>query len=407
MTSKTLLVLAWRNVWRSPLRSAILISSVALGLWLGVFVIAFYQGMNEQRLRGGIERIGHLQIHSPGFREEYDASLPIPSVEESSRGIASTPGVGVAVRTVARGMLSTVRSGDGVEIRGVDSASESQVSRLRTKIVEGEFFGGSYRRPVVVGRKLADRRGLSTGTKIVLTFQDSAGDMVSGAFRVSGIFQTSDMRFDEGTVFVPRAQVNSLLGIGDSSGNEIALRLERPEELEMEAERLRRRFPGLEILTWKQLSPDLELSEASSSQVLYVFMVIIMLGLAFGIVNTMLMAVLERTREIGTLMALGMRRGRIFAMVLAETVVLVLVGAPAGMSLAALTIAWSGTTGIDLSRFGEGLGQFGMSSLVYPRLDPIAYLQVLALVAVTAVLASIPPARKALALQPTEAIRSL
>ena len=406
MNATMLLVLAWRNVWRNPLRSLILIASVVVGLWAGLFVVAFYQGMNEQRLRGGIEEVGHIQVHARGFRDEPRADRVLPGGDSVERVVRALPGMASTARSVVRGMLATARATAGGEIRGVDPAAEDAVSGLGGKIREGAFFGDGFRHPVVVGERLAAKRGLKPGAKLVLTFQDSAGDMVSGAFRVAGLFRTSDARFDDAVVYVPRGQLDALAGLGPSSAHEIAVRLRRPSDLDTAVERLRERLPGLEVLTWKQVSPDLALSESSFAQIMLVFLAIVMLGLAFGIVNTMLMAVLDRTREIGTLMALGLRRGRVFQMILAETVVLVLAGAPLGLGLAVLSIEWTGRRGIDLSRIGEGLGQFGMASRVFPALPPGAIGEVLGLVAATAVLASLLPARKALSLHPTEAIRS-
>jgi len=406
MNATMLLVLAWRNVWRNPLRSLVLIASVVVGLWAGLFVIAFYQGMSDQRLRGGIEEIAHIQIHASGFDEDDRASLVIPGGDSTALFVGAMRGVQATGRSLARGMLATARSSVGVEIRGVDPASEDPISRLENKIAEGGFFGTGYRHPVAIGRILANKQKLKPGSKLVLTFQDAGGNMVSGAFRVAGVYRTSDSRFDESTVFVPRAQLDALLGLDSTAIHEIALRLENPADLEAVASRLRSRFPSLQVRTWKQVSPDLELIASSFSQVLFIFMGIILLGLAFGIVNTMLMAVLERTREIGMLMALGMRRRQVFSMILGETVLMVLVGTPIGFGLAALTIACLGRTGIDLSRFGAGLGEYGMDTMVYPALSPLHYAQILGLVAATAVLAAVHPARQALKSTPADAIRA-
>lgn len=404
---KMVAALSWRNIWRNPLRSLILIASVALGLWAGLFMVGFYQGMNEERLRSGIEEVSHLQMHAPGFKEDYRAALDIPAGDSLARALGARPGLAVAARSLAQGMLSTARVTAGVEIHGVDSAEEAGTSRLPEKVVAGAMFGNHYLRPALIGERLAHKRGLKLGSKIVLTFQDSAADLASGAFRVAGIYKTQDTRFDEGTVFVPRGQLNRLLGLNPAAAHEIAVTLRHPETLDSAAAGLGREFPALKVETWKQISPDLELMEASLSQTLLIFMGIILLGLAFGIVNTMLMAVLDRTRELGMLMALGMRRRRVFLMILSETVMLVLVGTPAGLALAWVSVAVLGRTGIDLGRWGEGLGAYGLAAMVYPTLPAGYYLKVVAMVSVTAMLSSIYPARKALRLKPAEAIRAV
>lgn len=401
-----LLAVAWRNVWRNPFRSLILMGSVILGLWAGVFIIGFYQGMIEQRVRAGIEEVGHLQIHAPGFVPEYRASEAVPQGDSLARAIESR-GLGFAApRLLAQGMVSTARFSSGVEIRGVDSAAEAGVSRLPSKVESGTFFGDKYSHPVVIGRRLARKRGLGLGSKLVLTFPDSAGDLAAAAFRVAGLFSTADSRFDEGTVFVPRERLRTLLRLPPGEAHEIAVRLAAPAAVEHAADSLRSALPDIEVQTWRQIAPDLELESATLSQTLSVFMGIIMLGLAFGIVNTMLMAVLDRTREIGMLMALGMKRRYVFLMIELETVLLTAAGAPLGLGLAWATVAWLGHTGIDLGHWAEGLQSYGLATRVYPSLPAAYFGEVFAMVAITALIAAVYPARKALRLKPAEAVRA-
>ena len=149
----------------------------------------------------------------------------------------------------------------------------------------------------------------------------------------------------------------------------------------------------------------MELLVVTTGQTIYIFMGIIMLALAFGIINTMLMAILERTREIGMLLALGMGRIRIFCMILLETLLLVLAGAPAGIIPAILTVMYTRRNGIDLSAFSEVLSSFGWDTRVYPMLEPATLIRVLALVSITALLSALLPARRALRLKPADALR--
>ncbi len=423
---KELVLLSWRNIWRNPLRSWILISSIMLGLWSGLFMIAFYQGMTDESIRKGIEEVSHLQIHAKGFLEEKDARLSLPNADAlvkdlsekwetlnpssgdkgQANGANGANGVHWAIRSLARGMLSTARANLGVEIRGIDMEQEGNTCRLPQKLDSASVLKKRPSHPLWMSHRMADKHGFVLGHKVILTFQDSAGDLASGAFRIAGLFKTDNARLDEGTVFVPREQLNPLLGIGPHSAHEIALSLQNPEGLATVQAGLTSRLPNLDIRNWMELAPDLRLMQATLSQTLMVFMVIIMLGLAFGIVNTMLMAVLDRTREIGMLMALGMRKSRIFWMIVSETIWLVMAGTPMGFALTALTVTWLGKTGINLGFWSEGLAEFGMSTLVYPHLKGSDYGQVMLLVAATAFIGALYPARKALKLKPVEAIRS-
>ncbi len=402
-----LTIIAWRNVWRRPFRSSILIAAVAMGLWAGLFVISFFTGMVEQRLRSGIEAISHIQIHAPAFRDDFQADKTIPGGITLAESLRGNPDVeSAAARLLARGMLATARKSLGVEIRGIDPHEERAVTNLPGKVVEGKYLDEAVgRNPALVGEKLALDNNLSLGSRVVLTFQDASGEIASGAFRLAGLYRTGDARIDEQVAFVRRDDLAALMGL-EGGIHQIAIVLSDPDKVDTVAAEMQSRHADLRVQTWKDVSPELNLFLSTASQSMTITMGIILLGLAFGIVNTMLMAVLERVREIGMLMALGMNKPRVFTLILLETVILVLAGCPVGMGLAALTVGILGRTGIDLSLWAEGLAGWGLDTTVYPSLAAEFYWQVLLMVAVTAVLSSLYPARKALKLNPAEAIRS-
>ncbi len=404
-----LAILAWRNVWRSPFRSALLIASVAVGLWAGLFMMAFGYGMVDQYVRAGIDgEVSHFQIHAPGFKPEFTADRTIPggaALAQRLRAGADTRAV--SARTLARGMLSEAHGAAGVEIRGVDAAAENATTGMGGKIIQGAFLQASGRNAIVVGAALARKRGLKPQAKVVLTFQDAQGGMAAGAFRVAGVYKSTDAHFDEAMVFVPRATLNRLLGLDSDAVQEIAVRLRRGDAVDSAVAAVRALRPKLVVESWRQLAPELAFMQSGFEAKILVILVITLLGLAFGIMNTMLMSVLERTREIGMLMALGMHRRRVFGMILIETVFIVFAGCPFGLGAAALTTAVLGRTGINLSHWAQGLSSFGFDSFVYPKLLLRHYFETLALVSVTAVLSALLPARQALKLRPVEAIRSL
>ena len=161
---------------------------------------------------------------------------------------------------------------------------------------------------------------------------------------------------------------------------------------------------GLKLLI---ISPELNLFNEQMSSSTGIITAIIMLALIFGIINTMLMAVLERTKELGMLMAIGMNKGKVFLTIVFETLLLSMIGAPIGMLLGWLTIMATNRTGIDLTSYQKGLEQFNMSGMVYPSLTPDTYVTVAFAVFITALLASIYPARKAVKLRPVEAMRKI
>ena len=248
----------------------------------------------------------------------------------------------------------------------------------------------------------------------MLNFQDRGGSITAAAFRIVGIFDTDNNPFDLSHVFVRRNDLNSLLiPAADSSlaveglAHEIALMVDDIRQVNLIAASLSSKFPNLKVQTYREISPDLELYEGQIKNISLIYLTVIMLALVFGIINTMLMAVLERIKELGMLMAIGMNKLRVFLMIVLESILLGLVAMPVGLLLGYITIEYVGANGIDMSMYAKGLESFGMSSIIYFELDPIVYLQVAVGVFLTAILASIYPALKAIRLKPVEALRTI
>jgi len=187
--------------------------------------------------------------------------------------------------------------------------------------------------------------------------------------------------------------------------HEIALLLDHSDAVEPEVAALRAALPGLLVRGWTELSPEMQILVGTFDQMMFVLLGIIFLALAFGLVNTMLMGVLERTREIGMLMAVGMGRARIFGMVVLETVLVVLAAVPVGALLSAVAIGWGARTGINLRTWGETATQFGYDPNVFPSMKPYHAVVILTMVVVISLLSAIYPAIRALKLNAAEAIR--
>ncbi|MCF8275376.1 MAG: ABC transporter permease [Flavobacteriales bacterium] len=403
-----LIKIAWRNVWRNALRSGVVITSIALGIWAGLFVIAVSSGLNQQRTEDALNTsISHIQIHDPRFVEDNNVEFRIKNEEELRDALKGNPAVkAFTERVVLNGMVSSSTGGYGVRITGIDPEEEKAVTTMHEKMVEGEYLTGMKSNPVIVGRKLAEKLNVDLRKKIVLTFQKDNGDIITGAFRVAGIFKTSNSKSDELNVFVKSDDVNSLLE--ESAGfHEVAVLLNDVAQADTTASILGAEFPSLSVRSWKEVAPELGYADEMMQQMLYIIIGIILLALSFGIINTMLMAVLERKRELGMLMSVGMNKTKVFFMIVVETVFISMVGGPLGVALGFLTVSHFGAAGIDLSIVGKGLEEFGISTTIYPSLDPSFYLNVTIMVVVAAILSSIYPAIKALQLKPAEAVRAI
>jgi ABC-type lipoprotein release transport system permease subunit len=400
-------LVAWRNVWRNKKRSVIIICAIGCGLWAGLLTSGLWYGMAEQMVQSAIaDRTAHLQIHLPGFRDhrEIDLVLPsggdVPGSAEQIAGVAAGAG-----RSVIQAMATSPSAAYGVTVYGVDPAREVRVSRIYHQIIDGTYFESSKRNPIVVGEELADELGVGLGKKIVLTAQGRDGSISAGAFKIAGLFKTVSSEFDKATVFALREDVDRTFSL-NSDIHEIALLVDDINRIDSVRARVASACPELEVVTWKELAPDMALMTDTSTEYLMIFLIIILIALAFSITNTMLMAVLERVRELGVMIALGMSRGAILFMIVLETIYLAIIGAVFGLGFSAATISILARSGIDLSLVSRGLAYSGISSVVYPLVPGATYPVLAMMVLLTAIAAGLYPAVKAVRLKPVEAIRT-
>lgn len=404
-----ILSVAWRNVWRNKTRSIIMITSIALGLVVGVFYMAFMQGMVDARIESATKsELAHLQIHAPHFLDNNEISIVINGAHQLTSEIMKTAGVKAAsYRLVAEPFVMAAHGTGGGRLVGVVPEMEKHVTDIADHLIEGTYLEKSGRMPsVLIGEKLAKNLNLKIGSKINIQLVDLNGDLSSKGFRVGGIYKTSNTGFDEIYLFVNYDELQAQLGTMPEVAHEIAILAEGGDQAVFLKPSIEKLAAGQEVKTWKELSPEMSLLTDSMDQYMYIFILIILLGLCFGIINTMLMAVLERTKEIGMLMAIGMNRRRIFSMIILESVMLTLTGGVFGIGLGALVTKFFETTPINLSMFSEGLESYGYASVVYTSLKPEMIVIIAILVIITGLLSAIYPARKALKLNPAEATRT-
>ena len=405
---KILLKLSWLNIWRHPQRSLIMILAIMVGLWGAIFAASLIFGMLNQKFETSIEQhISHVQVHNPEFLQDYNVRYKIGEwerlkgfLEDDRRVIAFSE------RSFAGGMLGTATLTTGVNIIGVLPEKESATTSLDRHIIEGDYFAGDVRNPVLIGKSLADKVKARLNSRIVLTFQDIEGELTSASFRIAGIYRTSNPSLDERNLFVLKSDLDEYLGAGNIV-NEAAIVITDHEEAADFSAGYRELFPELEIRTWAEVSPELAYMVEMSSTMFMIILIIILLALAFGLLNTMLMSVFERIRELGMLLAIGMNRKRVFGMILLETSFLTFTGAVAGVIAGSVTILLVAGSGIDLTAAGgDSMRDFGFDPVIYPYLEPGFFITLAGLVIITAMLTSVFPALKALKMNPAEAVQA-
>ena len=402
-----ILKIAWRNIWRNRQRSIVMMIAITAGLWGGLMATGIMLGLIDQRFKTSIEQhISHVQVHHPEFLVDQSVKYDIPgwgslrdTLEQDDRVQAFSG------RTMVSAMLGTANLTTGIQVIGIDPQMEAAISSLDQRILEGSYFEMEMRNPVLIGKRLADKIKARPGSRIVLTFQDIDGEITAANFRVAGVFQTANSLWDEQNIFVLQDDINAYIGY-EGQVNAISILLDDHQQSMAFAKAYGKELPNLKVRTWAEISPELSYLNEMSGMMMFIILTIILMALAFGLLNTMLMSVFERVKELGMLMAIGMNKKRVFAMIMLETIFLSLCGAACGMLTAWATIRPLNRAGLNLAVVGgDSLAEFGFEAMVYPQLDTASFVNLTILVLLCAILTAIYPARKALKLQPAEAVK--
>ena len=246
---------------------------------------------------------------------------------------------------------------------------------------------------------------IALGKRIEITLRSATGKEMCDVFRVVGIYKTANSMFDQMNAFALNADLMHLTELRVDQCHEIAILCKNEKVVDLVVSNINKTFPQFTAKTWKQIQPETGMMAGITDLYNIVFMSLILFALGFGIVNTMLMTVLERVKELGMLMAIGMNRRKVFIMLLLETIYLCLTGGLIGMILGYCIVSAT-ASGISLEMFAEGFESFGYSSVIYPMIDTRFYIEVTLLVIFTGIIASLYPARKAINLKPAEALHT-
>ena len=356
--------MAWKNIWRNRLRSSIVIVSIVLGLWAAAFIFAYMFGIMEQRLNNAIGyEVSHIQLHHPDYKIDNESKYYISDdVRDEIIALEGSMIKASSNRLLAFGMINSPKQSSGAKIMGVDPVKENNVTDLSSLISEGEYLLDTDKNKILIGRDLAEKLDVGLGSKVVLTFQDMDYNIVSGAFRIKGIYDAINASIEDMNLYVIHSDLSRIMNMTNAS-HEIAILLNDSNELDAVKDQLVANYPELLVESWNQLSPELGIMIGSVDQYMMIFLGIILLALSFGIINTMLMAVLERVREIGVLKSIGMNNLRVFMMIFLETIFIITIATPIGLGLAYFSIQYLGQSGIDISVLAkDAYAEFGIEN---------------------------------------------
>lgn len=398
-----LVTLAWRNLWRHKRRTAVMLFALALGIWSMVVMAALIRGSMEQHVKKEILNLtGHVQIHAPGYRDDPAVDYRFTPPAALVQALTQKPLVAASARVRVPAVISSERESAGVTLVGIDPERERGLSFISTAVTTGQYLASPDDLGLLLGRKLAERLETALGRRVVLMSQDANNQIGDRGFRVVGIFDADPQAMETGYVFIGLDAARKMLKIGNEV-SEIAVMARDRNRLESEVQALRAAAPELDVAPWTEVQPLLVLTEKVNNVVLLIWFAVVFAAMAFGLINTLLMAVFERTREFGLFQALGMPPRFIIGQVLIESLMLLMLALVLG-NLASWASVAGLRGGIDLSAFSEGLEMVGMSPVIYPALAAGDITAANVIVVVLGVLASLYPAWRASRYVPVEAI---
>lgn len=370
MTDILLLVkISWRNLWRNPRGTALTVLALGLGLALLLISLGLLDGGHEQTIADGVRLgPGDVVIQAKGYQESNSDELllsaqALSGVEQDLQTASMKKIVkGVSPRILGTGLLTSSANASGVRITGVIPQDEQIVSLIPRRMVEGTYLSDDKPSGVVIGADLARKLEVKTGSKVVLMTQalqasgtqttnsTTGGDMQSTLLRVNGIFLTGLQAVDANLIYLPLAAAQTTLGVTDGRVTQVVLLLEREGESPLVARALRKDLIGapVEVLTWRESLPMLAQILGLDHAFNYVMNGVILAMVGLGILNTILMRVLERRYEFGVCKALGLRPRQLAVMVVGESLALTGISVALGLALGLSVQHYFATAGLDL-----------------------------------------------------------
>ena len=402
---KAIFMLAWRNLWRNHRRTLIMLTAITVGVWAMIFMTALMRGMVDDMLLNGIRSLpGEVQIHHPEYRDDpsINNSIAAPGTELlKALQIPKVTAWTSRVRVPA--VISSERDTRGVILLGVEPDSEQQVSFDADTISEGRFLEHSSDNGLVIGAKMAGHLETDLGKRVVVMSQDPDNNIADRGFRIVGIYRAKLASLEETYIYAGRETVQKLLKLDDKV-SEIAITADDYRNVDSWYPRIRQAAgQDVETLPWYEIDTYLGSMMVMMDGFVLVWIIIVFLSLSFGLVNTLVMAVFERVREIGLMQALGMRPSIILYQILMESLLLLLIGLLLGNVLAVGTVIPL-QDGIDISVVAKGMEMMGTSSMLYPALKLNDMVLANVIVIVLGLLTSILPAWRAASYDPIEAL---
>ncbi len=404
--------IAWRNVWRNWRRTTIASVAIVLGLILLIFLGGLYGGYDEAVFANAVRLYGgNIQIHAPGFHDKSDRMplIPLEDVDQLLQTVMAHPEVRLASQRInTSGMIIDGGEIYPLTITAIQPSVEEPISLIAENIIAGRFLVDDDQDFIVIGRGLAEELGVGVGDRLTLAGKRKNESIRQRTMTVVGVFDLGLKDAEKGMLFISLEEARSLFNLRDQA-TEVTISL---TEIGMEDQvigDLQASLPGYEVDSWLTLNPELrQVLDMGDQMTAFLGLIVVMIA-CIGILNLMMMAVFERTREMGVLAALGMKGRQVMGLFLLEGALIGAVGAAVGCTLGwLLMLTFNATGGIDMSDYTD-MGEIYalMGDAFYATIEPLRIIQYGLLIIFMAVLASLLPAWQAARQEPAESLHQL
>lgn len=403
--------LAWRNLWRNPRRTVLSLSAVAFATMILVFMMALQQGGYGAMIESAISVFtGHLQVQASGYHDNPGLEKSFAGVASLEKRLSDVPGVqAVAARAEAYALVSSPSRTYGAAIVGVEPAKEPALSTVARSVREGRYLESPTAAEAVVGRTLAGNLSLSPGDELTLLGQGSDGSLAVATLEVVGIFESGSRDLDRTTVEIPLKTFQDTFTLGDEA-HALVIRTSDVGRATGVARAVRAALgdrSDLVVLTWDRLLEGLKEGISLDAAIGWFLYAMLVFVVTFSIFNTFLMALLERTRELGVMLALGTRAGFLGGMVMTESLLLLLLGLAAGLALGAGVCVLGSQHGIAFSSSEELLARWNLPARIYPCLNLFSLTVGPLAVLVVTTAAALFPVLRVRRLRPVDAMKAV
>ena len=402
-----IVAMAWRNLWRQPRRTVLSSLTIAFTSAFLIFMPSMQNGSYDAMIENTLRLYdGYAEIQRPGYHDDPEIRTSITDSQAVVTELEALPGLqAVTTRAISYALLASEQRSFGAQIVGVEPASEPAVSTVASNIHEGRFLQGEASAEVVLGETLARNLRLSVGDRVTLLGMGRDGSLAADSLTVVGVFATGINAMDRLVAEIPLGRFQETFSMPDQVHTIVLSGASLPRfQPSLPAIRAIAEKHQLTMQDWKQLKPGLWqgiLLDISTASLIYVAMIIVV---TFSLLNSLLMSVLERTREFGMLIALGMRPGAIGRMVWLETVMLLLLGLSVGIALGYGLSQYYAEVGIYFGESQELFSQFGLPGAMYPKVNAFTLLAGPGAIAVCVILAGAYPILRIRRLEPVAAM---